>query len=100
MHVGTSSTPRDPSAAAPAHNRRLAEYIRELETPHYDHKIPSVRDMLLRKLDRALDRLKEYPSKIETAEQALDAGIEGIGAKRSNLVRFSFNFILFSLFCS
>ena len=112
---GTSSTPRNSSAAARVspgigsatltvtarqHNQRLADYLRVLETPHYDQKIPTERDMLLRKLDRALDCLKEYPSKIESAEQALDAGIEGIGTKRSNLVRSScssFNFISFPL---
>ena len=112
---GTSSTPPNSSAAARVspgigsatltvtarqHNQRLADYLRVLETPHYDQKIPTERDMLLRKLDRALDCLKEYPSKIESAEQALDAGIEGIGTKRSNLVRSScssFNFISFPL---
>jgi hypothetical protein len=53
--------------------------------------------MLLRRIGRVLEGLKEYPLKIESAEQALDAGIKGIGSKRSGLVRFSFHLILFSV---
>jgi hypothetical protein len=102
----TSSTPRNTSATGRVshgiesetirqYNHRLAEFLRALETPHYDHKIPAEREMLLRRIGRVLEGLKEYPFKIESAEQALDAGIEGIGSKRSGLVRFSFHLILF-----
>jgi hypothetical protein len=76
------------------YNNLLGDYLRELETPHYDGKSGDERDRLLNTLELVVRRLKAHRSKIKSAEQALT--IQGIGNKRSLMVRSFFNFFVFS----